>query len=131
MISFDPPLSKAAPPGPFMQALHLSEGAEPVGAARWHCPSVHQGIIQILELGVNPAYRRRGHAGRLVKEVFAQARAHHRNSGARLRRAWLVVEQKEQVIARAFLSKHGFHHVATMKDMLADGDLLIYTLAFV
>ena len=131
MISVEPPLSRAPSPGSFLQALHLSDGAQTIGSARWHCPSVHQGIAQILELSVSPAHRRQGHAGRLLKELFAQARAHHRNSGARLRHVWVLVEQKEQVIARSFLTKHGFHHVATIRDMLTDGDLLVYTLAFV
>jgi hypothetical protein len=55
---------------------------------------------------------------------FAQAQK------LRLRRLWVSVEQKTQVIARAFLTQHGFHHTATMKELLADQDALIYVRTF-
>jgi ribosomal protein S18 acetylase RimI-like enzyme len=33
------------------------------------------------------------------------------------------------VNARAFLTRHGFHHVATIKELLAKQDALVYLLA--
>ncbi len=44
---------------------------------------------------------------------------------------WLAVGHKSQVIARAFLTKHGFHHVSTTQNVLRGEDLLVYVKSWV
>ena len=50
--------------------------------------------------------------------VVEQARPFFKSRGAKLRRIWLAVEQKTQVIARSFLMKHNFHHTASVSELL-------------
>ncbi len=89
------------------------------------------GVLQLLDLNVIEPHRRRGHGRRLLEKVAIEAK---RRAGAGggdggdggLRRIWCAVGQKTQIRARAFLCGCGFHHVATVQDLLAGEDLLIY-----
>ena len=42
----------------------------------------------------------------------------------------MIVRQKQQVIARAFLISQGFVHTATIKELLLDEDALVYVKTF-
>jgi hypothetical protein len=66
----------------------------------------------------------------LLEAVIDQCTADHAQHQSRLRRIWVAVGHKNQVIARAFLVAHGFHHVASLTQLLRDQDALIYTRTF-
>lgn len=130
-LTVQPPIDTAPRSGPFIQALRLGPEDAPAAVAHWHAPAnLSEGVAQLLDLSVSPVHRRQGHGGRLLREVIAQASAYYRSRRSKLRRLWLAVEQKQQVIARAFLTSHGFHHIATVKDVLTDEDLMIYSKSF-
>ena len=79
-------------------------------------------MAQLLDLTVLPEHRRKGHGSTLITAFIEQAAAYGRASGILTRRLWVSVEQKTQVNARAFLTRHGFHHVATIHELLAKQD---------
>jgi ribosomal protein S18 acetylase RimI-like enzyme len=102
-----------------------------VGQARWMCwGEPGQGVAQILELTVSPAYGRKGHGRVLMNAVTEQALAYFKLRKVRLRRIWMAIAQEGQVIGRSFLMKFGFHHVGTVHELLVDEDLLIYMRTF-
>lgn len=126
----DPPLPrKPAADEPFLQRVTLVRGGVTLGRATWLDPA-RDGVVQIVELTVSAAHRRKGHGTALLNETVAQAGAICRLRGRQLRRIWVAVEQKSQVIARAFLTQRGFHHVATLEEILQKQDLLIYLRSF-
>jgi ribosomal protein S18 acetylase RimI-like enzyme len=130
-LTIQPPVVSALKGAPFVQHLRLGPEDAPLATAHWHAPAnLSEGVAQLLDLAVSPTHRRQGHAGRLIREVIVQASAYYRSRRVKLRRLWLAVEQKHQVIARAFLTSHGFHHIATVKDVLKDEDLMIYSKSF-
>ena len=125
------------PPGPppkpvatFLQRIELRDARQLVGEAVWHLNSMDEGVVQLVELTVDAALRRKGHAGALLNEVIGQARAVCKLRRVPLRRIWVPLEQKSQVVARSFLTKHGFHHTASVTDLLRDQDLLVYVRSF-
>ena len=104
----------------------MLDGRATIGTARWYVPAVDHGAVQILEIHIAPEVRRKGHGTALLRELIRQVRAYHQARGARFRRLWIAVEQKSQVAARAFLTHVGFHHVATIQNILIKQDALIY-----
>src|SRR5438045_3539203 len=103
-LVIDPPAPRKVAKGgdSFVQTIDLMDGATRIGRARWQCVSdLSQGVVQILELTVASRFRRQGHAHRLMEAVTAQAGDYFKTGGARLRRLWIAIEQKEQVIARS------------------------------
>ena len=129
-LTCDPP-ARTKPVGPFLQSIRLADGEEVVGHARWQAsfdPS--HGAVQILDLTVSPTRRRQGNGRRLMDAITAQANEYFRCRKSRLRRVWIPVDQKAQVVARSFLMKFGFHHVGTIQELLRDEDLLMYMRTF-
>ena len=114
----------------FLQRIELRERRRPIGCAAWHVIDLDDGVAQLVELTVEPTLQRRGHGSALLNESIAQARTVCRLKRAPLRRLWVALGQKSQVIARAFLTRHGFHHTASVTDLLRDQDLLVYVRAF-
>src|SRR4051812_34954401 len=132
-FNHQPPLPSRLPPHEregFFQTIQLRDGDELLATARWHAPMGQQGVVQLIELVVAPAHCRHGHGSSLLREVIQQATALHKLKKLRLRRLWVSVEQKTQVIARAFLTQNGFHHTATINELLADQDALVYVRTF-
>ncbi len=115
---------------PFTQQVLLYQDGHPIAQARWHATDSSDGIIQILDFVVEPAHQRQGHGSTLLRAVYDQAGLLYTSLGQRPRRAWITVEQKRHVTARAFLSRHGFHHVSTIKNLYVDQDAMIYQRAF-
>ena len=101
-------------------------GRRLVGHAAWYAPATDVGVVQLVDLSIADADRRQGHASALLGEVIAQSRALCRQRGVPFRRLWVAVEQKSQVLARAFLTRHGFHHTATIPELMKKQDLLVY-----
>ena len=130
-FSFDPALPASAAQDGFVQTITLRQGEQTLGFARWHAPcDTAQGVIQLLDLFIHPPHRRSGHGGRLLRAVIEQVTRHQRLRKHPLRRIWVSVEQKAQVNARAFLTQHGFHHTATIADLLKAQDALVYVRSF-
>src|SRR3954466_9878774 len=97
-----PALAKTA--DVFHQSVRLMEGDEVVGQARWQVTAgAGQGVVQILEFTVSPGRRRQGFGRQLMEAVFAQAKEHLKGRKGKLRRVWMTIEQKGQVVARSFL----------------------------
>jgi ribosomal protein S18 acetylase RimI-like enzyme len=90
----------------------------------------YEEIAQILDLGVIESHRRCGFGGQLFREMWSQIARYFQLSHVKPRRVWVAVEQKSQVIARAFLTRHGFHHVATIENLLIKQDAMIYLKSF-
>jgi ribosomal protein S18 acetylase RimI-like enzyme len=130
MAEFDFLPSLANPPQqPLLQRIEMREDGKTVAAAHWHAPAGKEGVVQLLDLTVIPEHRRKGHGSTLLIALRDQAIAYGKARGILTRRIWVSVEQKTQVNARAFLTRHGFHHVATIKEMLANQDALVYLLS--
>lgn len=116
---------------PFFQSIRLVDGRELLGQARWQCAAdPSQGVVQLLALSVSPPYRRQGHGRRLMDAVVGQGMEYFQVRKLRLRRVWVAIEQKRQIIARSFLMQFGFNHVGTVSELLKDEDLLIYMRTF-
>ena len=106
--------------------LHV-EGRS-VGRATWAVTDQVEGLIQLLSIEIEPADQRRGHGHRLLHDLYAAAR-----SGLAprpLRRAWVAVGNKAHVVARAFLTGEGYHHVGSNGGIYRDQDVLIYVRSF-
>ncbi len=129
-LVLDPPFS-AKSADPFLQTIRLMDGDKVVGQARWISGvDSAEGVGQILELWVTPELRRKGHGRRLMDELTQQGLEHFKSRKNKLRRLWLAVDQKRQVIARSFLMKFTFHHVGTIGKLLRDEDALVYMRTF-
>jgi ribosomal protein S18 acetylase RimI-like enzyme len=130
-LSFHPPLpTKLIADASFLQEIRLTEAGKTVGRAIWHTPEGREGVVQLVELRVDPSQRRRGLGSQLIQAVSQQIAALHKLRRVPARRLWVCIEQKTQVIARAFLTRHGFHHVSTTENLLKDQDALVYIKAF-
>jgi GNAT superfamily N-acetyltransferase len=122
----DPPISAARPDRQFTQTVYLKDGDRHLGRATWSSTVPTQGVVQILELWIDPAIRRSGHGRRLLHAMVDQARSLHKLRKQPLKRLWIGVGHKSQVIGRSFLTSEGFHHVGSTCGLLEDQDLLIY-----
>jgi ribosomal protein S18 acetylase RimI-like enzyme len=130
-MEYSPPLPVSRPKkkmGRFVQTITLREGQTVVAQAIW--VSENEGVVQLLHLQVDSNRGRQGYGGRMLDEVVRQAAAYQRLIDVPLRRIWMMVEQKSQVIGRAFLTSQGFHHVGTMNGLYKDQDALMYMRTF-
>jgi GNAT superfamily N-acetyltransferase len=129
----DPPLPAIRPKTTknFLQTIRLVDGDESIGQARWlsGVEAAH-GVVQILELTVSTGRRRQGFGRRLMEAVEKQAVGHFGLRKIKLRRLWIAIEQKHQVVGRSFLMQFGFNHVGTISQLLKDEDLLVYMRTF-
>ncbi len=108
--------------------VRLLDDDRPLGRATWVVTDAGEGLIQILEMTINPAEQRRGHGKRLLQGLYTQARV---ELGAQpLRRVWIATGNKIHVVARAFLTGEGYHHVGSNSGIYRDQDLLIYVKSF-
>jgi hypothetical protein len=126
----DPPIPRKLPLGePFVQRIALVSRGTTIGQAWWH-EAGRDGVVQLVQLEVAASHRRRNSGTLLLHEVISQASSICKTRGQPLRRIWMAVEQKSQVGGRAFLSDRGFHHVATIGEVLRGQDVLIYVRSF-
>ena len=93
-------------------------GRRTVGTLRTHADG---DVLQVLWVEVDNKHRRQG-IGSLLLD--------HALTAARPRRAWCLVAQGRDVIARAWLTKHGFNHVTTVEHLHDAEDGLIYVRTF-
>jgi GNAT superfamily N-acetyltransferase len=127
-LAYDPPLDQIGD-SPLVQTIRLMDDGKPAGRACWHCSA--PGIVQILELEIPPDRQRKGLGAQLLESIIAQAQSHCRKRRQPIRQVWMAVRQKSQVLGRAFLTDHGFHHVGTLPKLLPAEDLLIYLKSYV
>ena len=130
-LTYDPPV-RAATGDTFLQSIRYTGPAdELIAHARWLAAAdPSHGVIQILDFTVTPPHRRKGHGHFLMESLTTQARDYFAQRKLRLRRAWMAIEQKHQVIARSFLMQFAFNHVGTVQELLKREDLLIYMRTF-
>ena len=121
----DPPLPTKTT-GLFVQTIQLLDGDRQLARAIWSATNPEHGVIQVLELWVDPAIRRRGHGRQLFRELIAQSRQFHKSQKQVVRRVWVGVAHKSQVVGRAFLTGEGFHHISTTGGVFQGEDQLIY-----
>ncbi len=129
-LIFEPPLPAKLIPDGFTQTIRATANEKTIGSARWYArPGQSDGVVQLLDLSVTIEKSRQGLGGRLFNEVIAQSGKYYKLRKSRLRRIWVMVDQKTQMNARAFMNDHGFHHVASVPNLLSNQDALIYSLA--
>ena len=125
------PAARSKSDGSFIQSVRLMDGEQVLAQARWQVSGeAAQGVAQLLELTVIESRRRQGHGRRVMDAVAGQAQEYFRSRKLPLRRLWVAIEQKRQVIGRSFLMQFGFNHVGTVGEMLKDEDLLVYMRTF-
>ena len=130
-IKIDPQISNDSLPF-IHQTLHLlgPDGTTPLAWARWAASQSPHGVAQLLQIETVADERRKNYATVLLREVYRQVDAYFRARGQRPRRLWLVLEQKSQVVARAFVTRHGFHHTSTINNLLKHEDAMVYSRSF-
>lgn len=129
-LAYDSALPPSASTGSFLQTLRLIDGKRTLGVARWHVDDARDGVVQLLELSIDPANRRCGHGRSLFEAVLAQAAEFHRARRIPLRRIWINLRQKDQILARSFLTARGFHHVGSIENLFEGQTGLIYMRSF-
>jgi GNAT superfamily N-acetyltransferase len=129
-IRYHPALPAEFPTNGFLQTITLVDGKKTIGLARWHCGAELDGAVQLVELLIDDQLRRKGNGSAILAAVIEQARAYHQLRKSQLRRMWAHVAQKSQINARAFLGRHGFHHISTITNLLKRQDGLIYMKTF-
>ena len=111
-----------------VRTVRMADGDRLIGRATWAVTDAGEGLIQILSIAIVPAEQRRGHGRRLLHGLYDGARA--QLAPQPLRRAWIATGNKAHVIARAFLTGEGYHHVGSNGGVYRDQDLLIYVKSF-
>lgn len=123
-----PSVASHAIGAPFFQSVDLIDDNRTLGTLTWMAPAdLTQGAMQVCDIRVDPAHRRKGYGHALLEEAKLQAAELFRARESTLRRVWLVVAQKTDMTARSFLTQEGFHHVATIGNVLCKQDALVYS----
>src|SRR5690348_15722587 len=100
---YQPPLPRTAPAS-FVQTVRMTAEGKDIGGATWVIPAVDGGVMQLLTLEITATNRRHGYAKQLLSEVLGQGNALCKLRKKKLRKVWMLVQQKEQVIGRSFLT---------------------------
>jgi GNAT superfamily N-acetyltransferase len=126
LIVSDPPVPPKIADRLFTQTILLKDENRALGRAVWSATAPTQGVVQILEFWIDPSFRRRGNGRRMMRGLIEQARILHNIRKEPLRRLWVGVGHKTQVIGRSFLTSDGFHHISTTSGLMLNEDQLIY-----
>ena len=108
--------------------VRLFDGDRPIGRATYVVTDAVEGLVQLVWIEVAPAEQRRGHGKQLIRATYDAARS--ALGTVPLRRVWICTGNKAHVIARAFLTGEGYHHVGSNGGVYRDQDLLIYVKSF-
>ena len=106
----------------------LIDEAVRLGTATYDVTDAAEGLIQLLSIEIDADHRRRGLGRRLLHGLYDIARSDL--GGQPLRRVWVATGNKAHVIARAFLTGEGYHHVGSNSGVCRDQDLLLYVKSF-
>ncbi len=85
------------------------------------------GVIEIIGLGVNEGYKRKGIATRLVNQAIVDAREKFESKMCKLRRVFLFMEDSNH-IARQFYRKYGFSEVASIPEFYPEDSASIFVM---
>ena len=122
-----PPIDKLGVIG--SQTVELGDRRDAIARCTWQpIPSV-PGAYQLLWAEVAEPHRRRGNGSLVISEAVRQAQLHAGAHRVPLRRMMLLIPQ-QNVIARAWLARNGFLHVNTLKDVGAEGEVLVMIRTF-
>lgn len=113
--------------GPFIQTIELFDGDKPIASASWFTTG-NDGVVQLLDLRVIAPLQRRGVGRSVFRQVQREAQTFFKSRGTPLRRIICNVEQKSHIVARAFFTGLGFHHVQTISNSIRNEDILVYLL---
>lgn len=116
------------PPEVFYQTITLHEHGEPVGTASWH--TIGDGVVQILHIEVHGDHGRKNLGTLLLNELYEQIKAFHKARKTPPRRLYITVQQAGHLKCRAFLTRHGYHHTATLKHLFSGQDAMVYQRGF-
>ena len=108
--------------------VRLTDDDRPIGTATYVVTDAGEGLIQLLSMAIVPEHQRRGLGRQLLHGLYDAAR--QQLAPTPLRRAWVCTGNKVHVIARAFLTGEGYHHVGSNGGIYRDQDLLIYVKSF-
>ena len=108
-------------------AVRLLDGERLIGRATFVVTDAAEGLVQLLSIEIDPGEQRRGHGKQLLRGVYDAARG---ELGRPPRRVWVSTGNKVHVVARAFLTGEGYHHVGSNGGIYRDQDLLIYVKSF-
>ena len=111
------------------QTVELLDGRIPIARAAWRAVVSVPGAYELVWAEVAETQRRRGNGSLVISEAVRQAQSHAKASGVAMRRMLLLIPQRN-VIARAWLARNGFLHVNTLKDVGADGEVLVMIRTF-
>jgi len=127
--TFAPPTPSKPTGRSFLQTLTLGTSSDPLAVATWYTTGHPDGVFQIVDFWVAPPGRRRGVGSQLLKAVVVRVNEYAASQKIRPRRLWTAVEQKDQIVSRAFLTTHGFHHTASHGELYKNQELLLYSKA--
>ena len=108
--------------------VRLTADGHLIGRATWVVTEPGEGLVQLLSITIDPAHQRRGYGRRLLHGLYDAARG--QLEGVPLRRVWVCAGNKAHVIARAFFTGEGYHHVGSNSGVWRDQDLLVYVKSF-
>ncbi|MFW9890223.1 MAG: GNAT family N-acetyltransferase [Candidatus Thorarchaeota archaeon] len=107
--------------------LSLDDG-NIVGTVSWDTRGgLDDGVVELIGLGVNPDYRRKGVARELVQTLIHDVSKHYSEHGHKLRVIYLFMEKSNEV-GRAFYESIGFMEIADVPDLYPHDDAAIWTL---
>lgn len=109
---------------PACRTIELTAGGLVVARVMYHLTAPPLATLQVLDLWVAEAHRRKKVATRLWELALADGRK--LLGPAKLRRVYAGVGHKSHVPMRAFLTHQGCHHVATTPQLYRGEDLLTY-----
>lgn len=100
-----------------------------VGAIFWNfVEEKHHGITNVQELWIDESYRRRGLGEKLLRSSIEDMRKLYAEHGYALRKVF-VTTGENNMPARNLYEKVGFHQVAVLPDLFAQGENeLVYIL---
>lgn len=115
---------------PLLQTVAESDGTQTLGQLTWHIPDPAEGIMQILNIKVTPSAQRQGIGSKLLVAATRNAATACKSRNGQLRRVWVALGHQQHILARAFFTRHGYHHVHTLKDLMRSQDLLTYVKSY-
>ncbi len=129
-FKFTPQITTRSAVAPFVQRISAIQGQRQVATAIWYAP-VRGDLAQLLNINVDAKLSRRGIGSALLAAVYAQSQRLSKSRAEPIKRFWCVVEHERDIVGRAFLFKHGYHHITTPKRLYRGGqDPMIYVKAF-
>ncbi len=118
---------KPSPAEDLLHAIEVNQGKGRVAHLLWSPGGLaSEGCCQILDIQVAEPLRRQGLGTRMMEQLVSDARAWFVARESKLGNLWIGVAHKNHIHARAFLTRHGFHHKGTLEGLTRGQDVLVY-----